>query len=143
MPESTAGGPGKERRLESWGEIASYLRREIRTVQRWEDKLGLPIHRLPVGKLSSVYAYPSELDKWYHEREPSDVKEDVSDDPSSSGIARPNGLTLPTPASNAPASSGETSGGAQFEKSFYKPTMIWAAFASLVVLGVFIALAIR
>jgi len=61
---------GKERRLESWGEIASYLRREIRTVQRWEKTLGLPIHRLRVGKQSSVYAYPSELDKWYLEREP-------------------------------------------------------------------------
>ena len=68
MPEppnlATPGGAqAKERRLESWGEIASYLRREIRTVQRWEKNLALPIHRLAVGKLSSVYAYPSELDK--------------------------------------------------------------------------------
>src|SRR6267142_7248724 len=67
---------GKERRLESWGEIAAYLRREIRTVQRWEKTLALPIHRLQVGKQSSVYAYPSELDEWYREREPRDVKED-------------------------------------------------------------------
>src|SRR5258708_29518491 len=65
---------GKERRLESWGEIASYLRREIRTVQRLEKTLGLPIHRLRVGKNSSVYAYPSELDKWYLEREPKNLK---------------------------------------------------------------------
>src|SRR4029077_9849674 len=83
-------------------------------------------------------------DKWYHEREPSDVKDDdASDDPSSSGIARPNGLALPAPASAALVSNGEAGGGAQLEKSFYKPTVIWAAFASLVVLGVFIALAIR
>jgi len=148
MPEPPIATPGgaqaKERRLESWGEIASYLRREIRTVQRWEKNLALPIHRLAVGKLSSVYAYPSELDKWYHEREPSDVKDDdASDDPSSSGIARPNGLTLPAPASTAPVSNGEAGGGAQLEKSFYKPTVIWAAFASLAVLGVLIALAIR
>jgi len=61
--------PSNERRLESWGEIASYLRREIRTVQRWERKLGLPIHRLAVGKQSSVFAYPSELDKWFKEQE--------------------------------------------------------------------------
>ncbi len=68
--------PSNERRLESWGEIASYLRREIRTVQRWERNLGLPIHRLSVGKQSSVYAYPSELDKWYKERETHLVRED-------------------------------------------------------------------
>jgi len=53
MPESIADSPGKERRLESWGEIAAYLRREIRTVQRWEKTLVLPIHRLQVGKQSS------------------------------------------------------------------------------------------
>jgi TolB-like protein/Flp pilus assembly protein TadD len=68
----------KERKLESWGEIAAYLRREVRTVQRWEKTLGLPIHRLPVGKLSSVYAYPSELDKWYVERDPHEDKEDTA-----------------------------------------------------------------
>jgi TolB-like protein/Flp pilus assembly protein TadD len=69
--------PSNERRLESWGEIASYLRREIRTVQRWERNLGLPIHRLPVGKQSAVFAYPSELDKWYKERETRIEKDDL------------------------------------------------------------------
>jgi TolB-like protein/tetratricopeptide (TPR) repeat protein len=62
--------PTDEPRLESWGEIAAYLRREIRTVQRWEKLQGLPIRRLVVGKLGSVYAYRSELDKWYRERQP-------------------------------------------------------------------------
>src|SRR5215467_10504705 len=75
MADSTSGtgsgttAPSNERRLESWGEIASYLRREIRTVQRWERNLGLPIHRLSVGRQSAVYAYPFELDQWYRERE--------------------------------------------------------------------------
>src|SRR5215470_6449205 len=77
--------PSNERRLESWGEIASYLRREISTVQRWERNLALPIHRLSVGKNASVYAYPSELDKWYKERETHLVKEDPEvDSPSQS-----------------------------------------------------------
>ncbi|HJZ63389.1 MAG TPA: hypothetical protein VKD70_03655 [Candidatus Acidoferrum sp.] len=86
MADSTSGSgsgttaPSNERRLESWGEIASYLRREIRTVQRWERNLGLPIHRLSVGKNSSVYAYPSELDKWYKERETQLPKEDHESD---------------------------------------------------------------
>jgi TolB-like protein/Tfp pilus assembly protein PilF len=75
-----------ERRLESWGEIASYLRREIRTVQRWERFHGLPVHRLQIGKLGSVYAYPSELDRWRRDREP---KESEADEPSKG----PNGET--------------------------------------------------
>src|SRR5258708_2291363 len=62
--------PADEPRLESWGEIAAYLRREIRTVQRWERYQGLPVRRLLIGKLGSVYAYRSELDKWYRERQP-------------------------------------------------------------------------
>lgn len=62
--------PTNEPRLESWGEIAAYLRREIRTVQRWERYQGLPIRRLQIGKLGSVYAYRSELDKWFRERQP-------------------------------------------------------------------------
>src|ERR1700692_1162107 len=64
--------PPNETRLESWGEIASYLRRDVRTVQRWERTLELPVRRLHVGKISSVYAYRSELDKWYLERQPPD-----------------------------------------------------------------------
>ncbi|HLZ90594.1 MAG TPA: tetratricopeptide repeat protein [Candidatus Acidoferrum sp.] len=62
--------PADEPRLESWGEIAAYLRREIRTVQRWEKYQGLPVRRLLIGKLGSVYAYRSELDRWYRERQP-------------------------------------------------------------------------
>jgi TolB-like protein/Tfp pilus assembly protein PilF len=60
----------KERRLESWGEIATYLRRDIRTVQRWEKDLGLPVRRLMIGKQGQVYAFPSEVDKWVLERQP-------------------------------------------------------------------------
>lgn len=62
--------PANEPRLESWGEIAAYLRRDIRTVQRWERHSGLPVRRLQVGKLATVYAYRSELDKWFLERQP-------------------------------------------------------------------------
>jgi TolB-like protein/Tfp pilus assembly protein PilF len=73
--------PPNEPRLESWGEIASYLRRDIRTVQRWERTLGLPVRRLRVAKLSSVYAYRSELDKWYRERQPADAPEPENSEP--------------------------------------------------------------
>jgi TolB-like protein len=50
--------------LESWKRIATYLRRDIRTLQRWERQRNLPIHRLPGGGKASVYALRTELDAW-------------------------------------------------------------------------------
>ena len=38
-----------EDRLDSWKEIANYLQRTVRTVQRWEQTRGLPVYRLPGG----------------------------------------------------------------------------------------------
>lgn len=51
-------------RLDSWKEIAAYLRREVRTVQLWEKKEGLPVHRHFHKRLGSVFAYRSEIDVW-------------------------------------------------------------------------------
>jgi TolB-like protein/Flp pilus assembly protein TadD len=62
--------PGKK--LDSWGEIASYLGREVRTVQRWERTEGLPVHRHEHKKKSTVYAYAGELDEWIRNRQPKD-----------------------------------------------------------------------
>jgi hypothetical protein len=50
--------------LNSWKEIASYLDRGVRTVQRWERDSQLPVHRLGTGKVGPVFAFPSELDLW-------------------------------------------------------------------------------
>ena len=57
-------------RLDSWKEIALYLNRDVRTVQRWEDTGGMPVHRHAPGrsKGSPVYAYKSELDGWLRHR---------------------------------------------------------------------------
>ena len=57
-------------RLDSWKEIAGYLRRGARTVQRWEREAGLPVHRLQHDKLGSVYAFTTELDAWFQTRGP-------------------------------------------------------------------------
>jgi tetratricopeptide (TPR) repeat protein len=57
-------------RLDSWKEIASYLNRSERTVRRWEEKEGLPVHRLHHDKRGSVYAFPAELDAWRASRQP-------------------------------------------------------------------------
>jgi tetratricopeptide (TPR) repeat protein len=51
-------------RLESWKEIANYFRREVRTVQLWEKREGLPVHRHFHKHLGSVFAFRSELDAW-------------------------------------------------------------------------------
>jgi tetratricopeptide (TPR) repeat protein len=54
-------------RLDSWKEIATYLRREVRTVQLWEKKEGLPVHRHFHQQLGSVFAFRSEIDRWRRE----------------------------------------------------------------------------
>ena len=51
-------------RLDSWKEIAVYLRRQVRTVNLWEKVEGLPVHRHLHSKRGTVYAYKSELDEW-------------------------------------------------------------------------------
>ncbi|MGH9637783.1 MAG: hypothetical protein ACRD72_23340, partial [Candidatus Angelobacter sp.] len=58
-------------RLDSWKEIASYLRRDVRTVQRWEKKEGLPVYRHLHDKLGSIYAYRNELTEWFNTRQQS------------------------------------------------------------------------
>ena len=49
--------------LSSWKEIAAFLGKGVRTVQRWESCLGLPVHR-PGGNHGGVLAYPAEIDAW-------------------------------------------------------------------------------
>src|SRR5215467_11266814 len=51
-------------RLNSWKEIATFLGRGVRTVQRWERDLQLPVHRIGKGKRSPVYALVSEVNFW-------------------------------------------------------------------------------
>ena len=63
-----SGGPPVAELLESWKDIAGYLRRDIRTVQRWEKILGLPVHRVHNSKSGSVFAYKGEIDNWRRER---------------------------------------------------------------------------
>jgi tetratricopeptide (TPR) repeat protein len=69
MPLNSAPSPAESiwsgpERLDSWKEIASYLRREVRTVQLWEKREGLPVHRHFHKRLGSVYALRSEIDSW-------------------------------------------------------------------------------
>jgi Tol biopolymer transport system component len=56
--------PPPEDRLESWKEIATYLNRDVTTVQRWEKREGMPVHRHRHDKAGSIFAFRSELDVW-------------------------------------------------------------------------------
>jgi len=48
-----------------WKEIARFMGKGVRTVQRWEADFGLPVRRLNgVDHKASVVAYPSELSEW-------------------------------------------------------------------------------
>jgi Tol biopolymer transport system component len=73
MPEpqqETPPEPNAEERLGSWKAIAAYLKRDVTTVQRWERREGMPIHRHLHDKRGSVYAFRSELDAWLRNRRP-------------------------------------------------------------------------
>ena len=72
MAEPSVGAPPTEPpakdRLDSWKEIAAYLRRDVTTVQRWEKREGMPVHRHLHDKVGSVYASRPELDAWVRSR---------------------------------------------------------------------------
>ncbi len=70
------GGP-PESRLDSWKEIAAYLKRDVTTAQRWEKREGMPVHRHLHDKRGSVYAVPAELDAWKTSRGQILEKEDA------------------------------------------------------------------
>ena len=55
-------------RLDSWKAIAAYLKRDVTTVQRWERRESMPVHRHLHDKRGSVYALASELDAWRESR---------------------------------------------------------------------------
>lgn len=55
--------------LNSWKEISDYLDRNVRTCQRWEVELKLPVHRINHNSQhSKVFAYKSEIDQWLKEK---------------------------------------------------------------------------
>lgn len=50
--------------LSSWKEIAEFLGKGVRTAQRWERELGLPIRRPPGKDSRVVFALREELTAW-------------------------------------------------------------------------------
>jgi Tol biopolymer transport system component len=64
FPDTASSAKPSEDRLDSWKEIAAYLNRDVTTVQRWEKREGMPVHRHVHDKMGSVYASRAELDAW-------------------------------------------------------------------------------
>lgn len=64
IPAPASAEKARGERLESWKEIAAYLDRDVTTVQRWEKREGMPVHRHLHDKRGSVYALAAELDAW-------------------------------------------------------------------------------
>ena len=101
MGESSPGTPPSESppedRLDSWKEIAAYLNRDVTTVQRWEKREGMPVHRHVHDKMGSVFASRAELDAWARGRNLRAPHENGSEAASSNPSA------LPTPSAIAPS----------------------------------------
>jgi Tol biopolymer transport system component len=80
MSETSTGTPPAaipaNDRLDSWKEIAVYFNRDVTTVQRWEKREGMPVHRHLHARIGSVYASRAELDAWTRERILQAEKED-------------------------------------------------------------------
>lgn len=54
--------------LTSWKDIARYMGKGVRTVQRWEQDFGLPVRRPLGSNKKAVLARPADLDGWVAQR---------------------------------------------------------------------------
>ena len=72
MPETTGETSSSPKppddQLNSWKEIAAYFSRDVTTVQRWEKREGMPVHRHLHDRMGSVYAFRAELATWARSR---------------------------------------------------------------------------
>ncbi len=58
------GPPHQPAILSSWKEIANFFGKGVRTVQRWERTLGLPIYRPEGASHNIVFARTTDLQHW-------------------------------------------------------------------------------
>lgn len=80
------------RMLSSWKEIAHFFGKGVRTVQRWEKTLDLPIRRPPGAPSNVVLARTSDLEEWMHRSAgirdvPAEPTRDVESDALQTAIA--------------------------------------------------------
>lgn len=85
---------GPDDRLDSWKEIAAYLNRDVTTVQRWEKREAMPVHRHLHDRMGSVFAFRADLDEWARSRNKREAQEDSGDSASSAPPAAPPPVTI-------------------------------------------------
>lgn len=90
--DSTPPHDARADRLGSWKDVAAYLDRDVTTVQRWEKREGMPVHRHVHEKLGSIYAFRSELDAWAQSR---GLKGQSVAEASTDGLPRPSAWRRP------------------------------------------------
>ena len=128
MGEPSSGTPPSDRtpedRLDSWKEIAAYLGRDVTTVQRWEKREGMPVHRHLHDRMGSVNASRAELDAWVRGRS---LRAAQADEKSA---APPAPLAPPNPPAQAPNAATSTS---QTRWKFISLWSLWTLIAAALV----------
>lgn len=84
-----------QQRLNGWKEIAAHFDVSVRTVQRWERAENLPVRRHRHTQLSSVYADPADLDRWWESRPAAIPLFKPRRSKAKAGVARPTIAVLP------------------------------------------------
>jgi hypothetical protein len=82
--------------LNSWKEIADYVGRGVRTLQRWEREMAFPVRRPGGRPKTAVIAFPAEIDDWLR-RLP--LPEPAAPPPAANSIT---GVKPPSPANGSP-----------------------------------------
>jgi hypothetical protein len=80
-------------RLDGWKEISAYVGRGVRTAQRWERELGMPVHRLNTGPGDAIFALKDEIDTWLLTESRSSLAPTTADGEPSNGDAGANGAS--------------------------------------------------
>ena len=125
-------------RLDSWKKIATHFRRDVTTVQRWERREGMPVHRHLHDKQGSVYAFRSELDAWWESRRGRlpESGDGVADTALGTPPGEPSIEGPEAPAAAAAASSGERT-------VARSPLMRWGIAAVIVAVLVLVYAGVR
>jgi Tol biopolymer transport system component len=126
---------GERGRLDSWKKIATHFNRDVTTVQRWERRESMPVHRHVHDKQGSVYAFRSELDAWWESRRGTlPDSGDSAPEPCSSPppVQSPPGLPKVPPASETAADPEVHATG--FNRMIKRPLGMAATIAALLLL---------
>jgi TolB-like protein/Flp pilus assembly protein TadD len=125
-------------RLDSWKEIASYLNRDVTTVQRWEKREGMPVQRHLHDQKGSVYASRAELDAWVCSRNLRGAQQNGNDAASPDVSLQPLPGPTPLPYSENAQAPNDPVGSAPTSKSGI-PKLGWVLIALCLLLVFFVA----